>query len=169
MQKEMKFDEAEKAFSKAASANATAPEVQNNLGVIALVNDDVNKAKEYFGKAAGVGEVLNYNLGIENIHEGNYAAAVKNLGNCACNNAALAKILTQDYKGALSTLNAVKNPICMTDYLKAIVGAKTNDKDLVINSLKAGIAKNPKMKERAKTEILFAPYFEDAAFQAIVE
>jgi Flp pilus assembly protein TadD len=166
---EWKFDEAEKAFAKAANANASAPEVQNNLGVIALVNGDVNKAKEFFGKAAGVGEALNYNMGIVNIHEGNYAAAVKNLGNCACNNAALAKILTNDFKGALATLNAVKNPVCTTDYLKAVVGAKTNDKDLVINSLKASVAKNPAVKKRAKTDVLFAPYFEDAAFKAIVE
>jgi Flp pilus assembly protein TadD len=167
--KAWKFDEAEKAFAKAADVNATAPEVQNNLGIIALVNDDVAKAKEYFGKAAGAGDVLTYNFGIVNIHEGNYASAVKNLGNCACNNAALAKILTEDYKGALATLNAVKEPICMTDYLKAVVGARTNDKDLAISSLKSSIAKNAKMKDLAKTDIVFAPYFEDAAFKAVVE
>lgn len=167
--KTWKFEDAEKAFAKAAEVDATAAEVQNNLGVIALVNNDVAKAKEYFGKAAGAGDVLTYNFGVVNIHEGNYASAVKNLGNCACNNAALAKILTEDYKGALATLNSVKNPICMTDYLKAIVGSKTNDKQLVLSSLKAGVAKNPKLKEMAASEISFSEYFEDAAFKAIVE
>ncbi|MFB6343446.1 tetratricopeptide repeat protein [Saccharicrinis sp. FJH62] len=165
----MKFDEAEKAFSKAAEADATSPEVQNNLGAIALVNGDVAKAKEYFGKAAGAGDELTYNLGLVNIHEGNYAAAVKNLGNSATNNAALAKILTEDYKGALATLNSVENPICMTDYLKAIVGAKTNDKTLVMSSLKAGVEKNEALKKMAVTELTFAEYFEDPEFKSIVE
>lgn len=167
--KTMKFDDAEKAFKKAADIDESVPEVQNNLGAIALVNGDVAKAKEYFGKAAGAGDELTYNMGLVNIHEGNYAAAVKNLGNSASNNAALAKILTEDYKGALATLNSVDKPICMTDYLKAIVGAKTNDKDLVIASLKAGVDKNEDLKDLAKTELVFAEYFEDPEFKSIVE
>lgn len=165
----MKFDEAEKAFAKAADIKAGVPDVQNNLGAIALVNGDLAKAKEYFGKAAGAGEELTYNLGLVNLHEGNYAGAVKNLGNSATNNAALAKILTEDYRGALATLNSVENPICMTDYLKAIVGAKTNDKDLMLASLKDGVAKNADLKKLAKTELTFAEYFEDAEFKSIVE
>lgn len=163
------FDKAENAFAKADKVKEDVSYVQNNLGIIALVNGDVAKAKEYFGKSAGIGEALNYNLGVVAIHEGNYAAAVQNFGGCKCDNAILAKILTKDLKGAKATIDAVENPTCLTDYLSALVGAKSNSKDAVIAGLKSAVAKNDKLKAVAKTDIEFAAYFEDDAFKAIVE
>ncbi len=163
------FDLAEKAFVKADKIKGDVAEVQNNLGVIALVNGDVAKAKEYFGKAAGIGDELNYNLGVVAIHEGNYSAAVKNFGGCKNDNAILAKILAKDLKGAKATIDAVKEPTCLTNYLSAIVSAKSNDKDGVMSGLKKAVDMNPKFKEVAKTDIEFAAYFEEDAFKAIVE
>ena len=43
----------------------------------------------------------------------------------------------QDYNKAKATLSAIKNPDAMTDYLMAIVGARTNNASLVSSSIKS--------------------------------
>ena len=50
-----------------------------------------------------------------------------------------------------ATLSAIKNPDAMTDYLMAIVGARTNNASLVSSSIKSAIAKDPSMAEKLLT------------------
>ena len=78
-------------------------------------------------------------------------------------------ILDEDYAGASKTLDAVKEPNATTAYLKAIVGARTNDKAAVIENLKSAIAPDANMKARAASDIEFSKFAEDAEFQAIVK
>lgn len=161
-----KYAEAADAVNKAAAVEATA-QVNNNLGAVALTNGDVAKAKEQFGKAAGAGQPLDYNMGIVAIYEADYATASSKLKGAASNNAALACVLNEDYAGATAELNAVAAPDAMTSYLKAIVAARTSKTVEVISNLKDAIAKDAAMKDAAKTDIEFAAYFEDAAFTAL--
>ena len=134
-----------------------------------MADGDLAKAEEYLGKAAGTKGNLNAALGTLYTQKGDYAAAKKAYGNNASNNAAVQQILDGDYAAARKTLDAVAEPNATTDYLRAVVGARTNDKDAVYAGLKAAIAKDADLKERAANDIEFAKFAEDAAFKAIVK
>jgi Tfp pilus assembly protein PilF len=163
------LDGAKVAFEKANSLKSNMPEVMNNLGVIALRAGDVAKAEEYFGSAAGAGEELNNNLGVVAIYKGMYDEAVRYFGNSTTCNAALAKILNGNYDAALATLNANTMEVGLKHYLKAVVGARTNDTDLMFDGLRKAVALDGKYKAMASTDMVFGRYFEDATFKGIVE
>ena len=167
--KQGKFDDAEAAFKKANDAKKGVAEVNNNMGIIALLNNDVAKAKEFFGKAAGAGEPLNYNLGFVSIKEADYKGAVKKYGNCSCNNAALAKILANDLKGATTALDANKAPNALTSYLKAIVSARQNNSDAALSNLKDALKAKAELKAKAATDIEFAKMFDTDEFKGLVK
>lgn len=158
---------AEAMFNKANQVTAN-PESNMNLGLIALTNGNQAKAEQLFGSAAGVNE-LSEALGVLYLEKGEYAKAVNSFGAVKTNNAALAQILTKDYSRALQTLNAVASANATTDYLKAIVAARTNDSNGVVNNLKAAIAKDRKMAKEAAIDLEFAKYASDAAFASLVK
>ena len=149
-------DKAESYLKKAASVNA-APEVNMNLGLISLIKGDKAAAEAYFGKAAGTKE-LGESMGNLYIAQGQYERAVNSFGDAKTNSAAQAQILAKDYNKAKATLSAIKNPDAMTDYLMAIVGARTNNASLVSSSIKSAIAKDPSMAEKAANDREFAKY-----------
>ena len=92
------------------------------------------------------------------IKQGQYDRAVNSFGDAKTNSAAQAQILAKDYNKAKATLSAIKNPDAMTDYLMAIVGARTNNASLVSSSIKSAIAKDPSMAEKAANDREFAKY-----------
>ena len=63
----------------------------------------------------------------------------------------------------------MKEPNATTAYLKAVVGARTNDKDAVYTNLKSAIAQDEALKVRAAQDIEFAKFAEEAEFQALVK
>ncbi len=160
---------AKAAFEKANSMKAGVPEINNNLGVVALRDGDIAKAEEFFGAAAGAGDALDNNLGIVAIHKGDYDAAMRYFGNATNCNAALAKILAEKYDSALSTLNAITHEAGFKYYLKAIIGAKTSDSDMMFESLRKATELDAKFKKIAATDMVFGKYFEDATFKSIVQ
>lgn len=161
--------EARRCYAKALEIQPNDPDVNYNAGLAAMADNDLAKAEEYLGKAAGTKANLNAALGTLYTKKGDYAAAKKAYGNTASNNAAVQQILNEDYAAARQTLNNVKEPNATTAYLKAIVGARTNDKAAVYENLKAAVAKDAALKERAKDDIEFAKFAEEAEFQAIVK
>ena len=66
-------------------------------------------------------------------------------------------------------LNNVPEPNAVTAYLKAIVGARTNDREAVYANLKAAFEQDAELKARAARDIEFAKFAEDAEFQALVK
>ena len=161
--------EARRCYAKALEIQPNDPDVNYNAGVAALADNDLEKAEEYLGKAAGTKANLNAALGTLYTKKGDYAAAKKAYGNKATNNAAVQQILNEEYASATATLNNVKEPNATTAYLKAIVGARTNDKAAVYANLKSAIAQDASLKARAAEDIEFAKFAEDAEFQAIVK
>lgn len=157
------------AFEKANSVKANQPVVMNNLGAIALQDGDVEKAEEYFGSAAGAGKELDNNLGVIALKKGQYDQAVRYFGNSTSNNAALARILNKDYSGATATLNANTAEVSKKYYLKAVVGARTNDSNMVFDNLRKAVELDSDNKAEAATDMEFAKYFEDATFKSIVQ
>lgn len=157
---------AEEMFNKSASVKAN-NEANMNLGLIALAKGDKAKAQQLFGSAAGVAE-LNEALGVLYLEQGEYAKAVSSFGNIKSNNAALAQILAKDYSKAQQTLNAVVNADAVTDYLKAVVAARTNNSSNVISSLRSAIAKDRNLAKEAAIDLEFAKYATNADFTSLV-
>ena len=148
---------AESYFKQAASKNANAPEVNSNLGLCELVKNNVAAAETYLGKATGA-DAANEALGNLYIKQGQYQRAVNAFGDAKTNSAAQAQILAKDYNKAKATLQAVENKDAMTDYLMAIVGARTNNESLVSSSIKSAIAKDPTLAAKAADDCEFAKF-----------
>ena len=161
------YDKAESYFKKAASVNAT-PEVNMNLGLIALMKGDKATAEASFGKAAGTKE-LGESMGNLYIAQGQYERAVNSFGDSKTNSAALAQILAKDYNKAKNTLANVERPDAYTDYLMAVLGARTNNSSMVTSSLKSAVAKDSSLAKKAATDLEFAKYFTNADFMSIVK
>lgn len=158
---------AEEMFNKANSVKAN-PESNMNLGLIALTKGDKAKAQQLFGSASGVNE-LSEALGVLYLQQGEYAKAVNSFGSTKSNNAALAQILVKDYSKAQQTLGAVANADATTDYLKAVVAARTNNSSEVINSLKAAVAKDRSLAKEAALDLEFAKYAANADFLSVIK
>ena len=161
------LEKAESYFKKAASIN-NAPEVNNNLGLIALTKGDKAAAESYLSKASGSKE-LNEALGNLYIAQGQYDRAVNAFGDTKTNSAALAQILAKDYNKAKSTLDAIETPDAYTDYLKAVLGARTNNSSMVTSGLKSAVAKDSTLAKKAASDLEFAKYFTDADFMNIIK
>ncbi|WP_200832849.1 tetratricopeptide repeat protein [Bacteroides faecalis] len=161
------IDKAETFFKKAASVNAS-PEVNMNLGLISLMKGDKGAAEAYFGKAAGTKE-LGESMGNLYIAQGQYERAVNSFGDSKTNSAALAQILAKDYNKAKNTLANVQRPDAYTDYLMAVLGARTNNASMVISSLKSAVAKEPALAKKAATDLEFAKFFTNADFMSIAK
>ncbi|GHV59852.1 hypothetical protein FACS1894182_14540 [Bacteroidia bacterium] len=157
------ISQAETLFNKANQLAGKLPEANMNLGWIALTKNDVAKAEQYFGNAAGVPE-LNSAMGYLAALKGNYTQAAQSFGQSASNNAALAQILSKDYNKALSTLNAIQAPNADTYYLKAIVGARTNNLNNVVNNLKQAVTLNPDLANQALKDLEFSKFVSNSQF-----
>jgi len=166
-----KTAEAEAAF-KTAKGLKDHDNVNNNLGAVALSNDDVAGAKEAFTASLGAGEKVNYNLGIVNIIEGEYESAINYFGNKPSYNAALAQYLKGDSEGAWRIAANLEEDSPLRSYLLAVIAASQDKADVVYDNLKKAVetCKDPqKIKDHAKKDLEFAKYFEEPAFKAIVE
>lgn len=157
---------AEELFNKSNSVQHNS-EADINLGLIALTRGERDKAQQLIGGASDVAE-LGEALGMLYLEQGDYAKAVSSFGGSKTNNAALAQILTKDYSKASQTLNAVTRPDATTDYLKAIVSARTNDAAGVISNLKAAIGKKRSLAREAANDLEFAKYAKDADFENLI-
>ena len=160
------LNKAETQFKRAASIQ-DAPEVNNNLALVALAKGDKVTAEQYLGKASGAKE-LSETMGNLYIAQGQYDRAVNAFGDAKTNSAALAQILAKDYNKARTTLEAVERPDAYTDYLKAIVGARTNNLQMVTTNLRNAVDKQPSLKQLAASDLEFSKYFTNADFTNIV-
>ena len=163
------IEEARRNYNKALEIEPNDPDVNYNAALAAMADNDLAKAEEYLGKAAGTKGDLKAAQGTFYTMKGDYKAAKEAYGNSATNNAAVQQILDEDYAGALQTLKAVKEPNATTAYLLAVVGARTNDRDAVYANLPVAIERDANMKAKAANDIEFAKFAEDPQFAAIVK
>lgn len=161
-------DEATAAFEKAKEIKSN-DIVNNNIACVTLMKGDLTKAQELFTASMGAGAEVNYNLGIIKLIQGDYDAAANYFGNTDEFNTALVKYLKDDLDGSLATLGRVEKDSANKDYLRAIVAGKQGKDELLFESLRLAVAKDAKLKDRAKVDIEFAKYFENDAFKAIVK
>lgn len=151
------YDSAKANFNRAARMNPGAKEVAMNEGLIAMLNHDYSKANEQFGAAAGVPENRDA-LGVYYLSVGELAKANTAFADSKTNNAALAQILAKDYNAAKSTLSSITNPDATTYYLTAILGARTNNENMVMSNLRQAVKLDNSLLRRAKSDLEFANY-----------
>lgn len=155
-------------LDKAYSLSKTA-DVNSNLALYSMATGASSATvNSYLGAAAGATGV-NEALGIQYIKEGQYAKAVDSFGDLKTNNAALAQILAKDYSKAKSTLNAIPNPNAQTSYLTAILGARTNNKDLVISGLTSAIKADQTLASKASKDLEFSKYITDPSVASLLK
>lgn len=162
------YEEAGRMFQKVLSMDDKNPVYNYNNGVMALYNDDTEKAEMYLGNSGGVGANLNIANGVLHIKKASYNDAVSDFGNTKSNNAALARILNKDYSGARSILENIEKPNGDTYYLMAIVGARTNNSDMVMEYMAKAIQENNSYMMMAAKDQEFAAFAENAAFKALL-
>ena len=163
------LDNAKTNFEKANGINEN-PVTLNNLGIIARINGDRDKATELLNSAISGGSEVKYNLGIIDIQNGDYAEAIGNMGSENTFNKALAQVLNGDYGTALTTIDASADAeSAIGYYLKAIIGARQDNLDMVVNNLKSAFAKDSSLKGKAAKDREFIKFFENASFQNVTK
>ncbi len=163
-----KMTEAKAEFEKANSIKDN-PISKNNLAAIAGKSGDRAKAKSLLAQAKGAGQEVSYNMGILNIQDGDYAAAVSNFGSEASFNKALAQLLNGNAAQAVGTIDAsADKETAQGYYLKAIAAARQDKVDTVVSNLKSSFAKDASWKTKAAKDREFLKYADNSTFTSAV-
>ena len=146
----IKLGELDKAKDVLASCTKDA-DWYNAMGVIALRNNELDAASEYFTLAGNAS--ANKNAAVIDILDGEYQAAAAKLAGSTDRNAILAQILVDDY----SNVDKLTCKCPKAYYIRAIAAARQGDAEGVKTNLeKAG--KDEKLAERAAKDVEFAQY-----------
>ena len=161
------INKATQAFNRALQVKSLAPEANVNLALLALNENQTDKAQELLGTASGA-KNLEQAMGLLYLKNGQYAQAVESFGNLKTNNAALAQLLTNNYNKASETLNAIDTPDATTAYLKALIAARTNNFAEVTSNLRTAISLDNAMRMQAATDLEFAKYRSNSEFMSLM-
>ena len=163
-----KTDEAINHLEKAQSLNKNNGAIVNNLGVAYAVKENYGKAEENFMNANKMGVDNNYNLGLIDLKKGNYKAAISKFSGVKCNyHVALAQVMVENYKLAEEQLECARKNAA-TYYLMAVVGARTDNKAMMMQNLQKAIQADSKYKAEAKVDREFIAYYDDSEFTELV-
>ncbi len=145
--------------------------VKNNLGFAYFQKGDNVKAEEYFTSMATATPNSKFGYGILATKKGEYDKAVNYFGNEPSYDLALALLLKGDVNKAKVTLDGLKetDKTGKVSYLKAVVGARLDDRTYMLNNLREAVGFNASWKAYAKTDLEFAKYFNDDTFKAAVQ
>jgi tetratricopeptide (TPR) repeat protein len=127
------------AYSSYTSAASAGPEVNENLGIIAIRNGDYAAAVNYYGNTNS------FNAALAKLLNGD-------------KDGAMATIEASPDKDSANGL-----------YLKAIISARKGDATGAVDNLKRSIASNPAMKSMAAEDREFVKMFNDPTFKAAVQ
>ena len=127
-------------------------EAYANMAMMALQHGGLDTAEEYLSNATGAAG-MNRVLGTLNIAKGNYSLAQQNLTGESSNMAALAQILNKDYSTATQTLARIKDGDALTDYLNALLLARTGQNDKASEFLRKAAFADPSLASFADRDI----------------
>lgn len=162
-----KTDDAKAAFARAAANASGNPIVANNTGIIYAKAGDRRTAMDYYNKASGAGDEVNYNKGIVNVRDGKYSDAVSNFGSYKGFNLALAQILNGNGESAAATIDASnEKDMALSYYIKAVASARKGDA-AGLSNLKTAIEKDASLKAAAKDDCEFLKWRDNADFKAL--
>lgn len=160
------IDGSTQAFEKALSITDNGV-VSNNIGAIKHIktgksSDEIKTLFESSNTTES-----KYNLGLVLIEEGKYEESITSMGDSKSYNYALANVLAEHYDAASDALDAVNCDCAKSYYLKAIIGARTSNTEMVMDNLKSAFEKDATLKELAKKDREFIKFFENSDFLAI--
>jgi len=139
--------------------------ILNNMGVIDRQNNELEKALDLYNKAANKGIDERNNKAIIDMKKGKYDDALKSFENERCDyNKALAYILKKDYENAKKVIACIENKSADDFYLRAIIGARTNDMDLMTTSLTRAIQLKGDLRDAAKKDLEFRAFWSKTEF-----
>jgi outer membrane protein OmpA-like peptidoglycan-associated protein len=163
------LEEAKEMLDMAYEIKDDSYQVHNNYGVYYAKTGDWKKAEEYFKSAMDLGADENYNMGMVDIHNGNYASAIDHLKSYDCDfNLGLAQLLNKQYSDAENTFKCVDPQDATTNYLLAISAARQDDKSGTLDYLGKSIKADENMKKKAAYDREFLKYEQDADYRALV-
>jgi tetratricopeptide (TPR) repeat protein len=165
-----KTDDAIAAFGKA-QAIENNDVVKNNIGAAYMAKGDLVKAAEYYNSMAAATTESKFGLGVIAIVNGKYDEAVNFLGTEPCFNLALAQVCKGDVNQAKVTLDNMKE-MCKCgrpSYLKAVVGARLDNRDYLLNGLREAVGFNADWKAYAKTDLELFKFWNDDTFKSAVQ
>jgi Flp pilus assembly protein TadD len=136
----MKKNNLTKAEELLGAASGAGQEVNENLGIVKIMQGQYDTAVKYFSDDSQ-----------------------------SIANKALAQLLNGDNNGALRTLNSAPVESARMAYLKAIVAARTAKSSTLYENLGNAIKKDPAYKTLARTDIEFAKYFDDQNFKLLLQ
>lgn len=151
------YEGAQANWEHALRLNPQAKEPQMNLALLSMMNGDYRKANEQLGAAAGVPETADA-MGVYYLMHGDVQKAISSFGDAKTNNAALAQLLNKNYPKAGEILENVKTPDATTYYLKAVLGARTNNENAVMNNLRQAVKLDQSLLKRAQNDMEFAKF-----------
>lgn len=160
--------EAKDAFEQA-KALRNIDVVKNNLGFVALKEGNIEEAEEYFTSMTSSTDESKFGLGTIAIINGEYDKAVNYFANEPSFNNALAHVLKEDLSKAKNMLDNMDEVCPAGSYLKAVIGARMDNKDYMLDGLRAAIESDSSWKEYATEDIEFAQYFNDSEFTSLVQ
>ncbi|HNY14235.1 MAG TPA: hypothetical protein PKI12_01765 [Bacteroidales bacterium] len=164
-----KADDAIAAFERAKAIDNN-DVVKNNLGAAYMAKGDLVKAAELYKSMASATAESKFGMGVIAITEGKYDEAVNQLGTAPCFNLALAQLLKGDANKAKITLDGMtENCKGRAPYLKAVVGARLDDRNYMLNGLREAAGIDASWKAYAKTDLELAKFWNDDTFKSTVQ
>jgi Tfp pilus assembly protein PilF len=156
-------------------ANTLSPDngvIMLNLANVARIEGNYTKAANLYTKASGKGADASYGLGVLAIKTGNYPEAVSQLTKSGAKdfNLALAQLLNGDANAAKATIDNM-NPDRLnwkSYYLRAIIGARTNNQDLMTTNLTRATQLDANVRNMAKEDVEFIKFWSNPAFQTAI-
>ena len=161
-----------KNLDKAAAISPSNGIILNNQGVGLFLQGKKAEAMQKFAEAAKattnpVGQ--DYNLAMNQIQAGDYAAAAKSMNNKTCDyNMALVQMLDKNYTAAQNTIECIAQKDAKTYYLAAVLAARTKNESKVYENLAQAVKLNASYKAKAKKDAEFKKYKNQSKFQEIV-
>jgi Flp pilus assembly protein TadD len=141
--------------------------VLNNYGVAHAMMKDYVKAEDYYKQAKDAGVNEDVNMGLLNLRQGRYTEAIDMMKDKCEFNVALAYTLKGEYENAKKSLECVKleKRNALYYYLYSIVGARTDNLDMVTSNLTRSIQMDAKYRDMAKKDLEFRKVKDRAEFQ----
>lgn len=152
-----RLGDAERIWRQIIRQNNNNPQANLNLGLISMINQDLNSAEAYLGRA-GVCPEYGEAMGTLFTQQGRYQQALDYFGDTKTDNAAVAAICANRLRDARNILNGVEIKDGLTYYLQAIVSAREEDHKGVKTWLTRAVQSDASYRNRAKDDLEFAKF-----------
>jgi tetratricopeptide (TPR) repeat protein len=141
-------------------------EILQNAGICYRIKGEYDTALYIYEQAEAAGADVRNNKGILYIKTADYELAIQTFEEDRYDyNRALAYTLKKDFNGAKNVLDKIDDKTAEDFYLRAIVGARSKDIDLLTTSLTRAIKLDGSIRQRAKEDLEFRNYWDKAEFE----